>query len=106
MTDDYKRGLVTGLAMQPLAVIDTEAPINNPLTDYEYISDLSAKCNGVIYTAEKDSDTGMISRISDGAGNEFEPIINSDITNTAFHNAVFMAIAICRGFGISFTMTQ
>lgn len=97
MTDDYKRGLVTGLAMQPLAVVDAEALINNPLTDYEYISALSAKCNGITYTAEKDESTGLISKISDSNGNEFEPTINSGITDVALHNAAIMAIAMANG---------
>ena len=98
MTDDYKRGLVTGLAMQPLAVVDAEALINNLLTDYEYINDNSVRYNGVTYTVEKDKSTGLISKISDSNGNEFEPIINSGITDVALHNAVFMAVAIIKGF--------
>lgn len=68
-----------------------------PLNQYEYLTDLSAKCNGVTYTAEKDADTGLISKISDSNGNEFEPTINSGIADTAFHNAVLMAIAMVRG---------
>lgn len=67
------------------------------LTEYEYLTDLSAKCNGVTYTAEKDADTGLISKISDSNGNEFEPNINSGITDTAFHNAVLMAVAMANG---------
>ncbi len=67
------------------------------LTEYEYISDLSVKYNGVTYTAEKDSATGLISRISDSGGNEFKPKINSGITDTALHNAVFWAVAMHSG---------
>ena len=67
------------------------------LTEYEYLTNLSAKCNGVTYTVEKDADTGLISKISDSNGNEFEPTINSGIADTAFHNAVIMAIAMVRG---------
>ena len=75
---------------------NAESPIL-PLTEYEYLTDLSAKLNGVTYTAEKDADTGLICKISDSNGNEFEPTINSGIADTAFHNAVFMAVAMCRG---------
>ena len=106
MTDDYKRGLVTGLAMQPLAVVDTEILINNLLTDYEYISDLSVRCNGVIYTVEKDANTGLITKISDSNGNEFKPTINSGITDVALHNAVFWAVAIARGINKTLTEQQ
>lgn len=70
-----------------------------PLNQYEYLTDLSAKLNGVTYTVEKDADTGLISKISDSNGNEFEPTINSGISDTAFHNAVIMAVAIVKGFG-------
>lgn len=69
-----------------------------PLTEYEYLTDLSAQCNGVTYTAEKDADTGLISKISDSNGNEFEPTINSGITDVTLHNAVFMAVAMIKGF--------
>lgn len=70
-----------------------------PLTEYEYITDLSAKLNGVTYTVEKDADTGLIAKISDSNGNSFEPTVNSGITDTALHNAVFWAVAMTMGFG-------
>lgn len=70
-----------------------------PLTEYEYLTDLSAKCNGVTYTVEKDADTGLIAKISDSNENEFKPTINSGITDVALHNAVFWAVAMARGFG-------
>ena len=68
-----------------------------PLTEYKYLADNSVKFNGVTYTVEKDSATGLISKISDSGGNEFEPTVNSGITDTALHNAVFWAVAMCRG---------
>ena len=71
---------------------------NNLLTDYEYISDNSVRYNGVTYTVEKDETTGLICKISDSNGNEFEPTINSGITDIDWHNAVFWAVAMARGF--------
>ena len=72
----------------------------SPLTGYEYLTDLSVKCNGVTYTVEKDSTTGLISKISDSNGNSFEPTINSGITDIAWHNAVFAAVAIHSGLKV------
>ena len=77
--------------------ISSETAMGGTLTEYEYLTDLSAKFNGVTYTAEKDTDTGLISKISDSNGNAFEPTINSGITDVAQHNAVFWAVAMCRG---------
>ena len=100
---NYTSGDISGQTV-PQSVAQEEA-VNvsggsaSALTEYEYLTDLSAKCNGVTYTAEKDADTGLISRIFDDAGNEFEPTINSGITDTAFHNAVFMAVAMIKRFG-------
>ena len=67
------------------------------LTEYQYLTDTSVKFNGTTYTVEKDADTGLISKISDSAGNEFEPEISAGITDVAAHNAVFWAVAMCRG---------
>lgn len=67
------------------------------LTEYKYLTDSSVKFNGTTYTVEKDADTGLISKISDSAGNEFEPEISAGITDVATHNAVFWALAMCRG---------
>ncbi len=67
------------------------------LTEYKYLTDASVKFNGTTYTIEKDADTGLISKISDSAGNEFEPEISAGITDVAAHNAVFWAVAMCRG---------
>lgn len=67
------------------------------LTEYKYLTDASVKFNGTTYTIEKDADTGLISKISDSAGNEFEPDISAGITDVATHNAVFWAVAMCRG---------
>ena len=66
------------------------------LTEYQYLTDASVKFNGVTYTAEKDAETGLISKISDSNGNEFEPDISAGITDVALHNAVFWAVAMCR----------
>ena len=67
------------------------------LTEYKYLTDASVKFNGTTYTIEKDAETGLISKISDSAGNEFEPEISAGITDVAAHNAVFWAVAMCRG---------
>ena len=67
------------------------------LTEYQYLTDTSVKFNGTTYTVEKDAETGLISKISDSAGNEFESEISAGITDVAMHNAVFWAVAMCRG---------
>lgn len=67
------------------------------LTEYKYLTDASVKFNGTTYTIEKDAETGLISKISDSNGNEFEPEISAGITDVAAHNAVFWAVAMCRG---------
>lgn len=77
---------------------ETSASEGN-LTEYKYLTDLSAKLNGVTYTAEKDASTGLISKISDSNGNEFDPEISAGITDVALHNAAFFAVAMCRGLG-------
>ena len=69
------------------------------LNEYKYLTDTSVKFNGTTYTIEKDATTGLISKISDSAGNEFEPEISAGITDVAAHNAVFWAVAMCRGLG-------
>lgn len=69
------------------------------LNEYKYLTDASVKFNGTTYTIEKDAETGLISKISDSAGNEFEPEISAGITDVAAHNAVFWAVAMCRGLG-------
>ena len=67
------------------------------LTEYKYLTDASVKFNGTTYTVEKDADTGLISKISDSNGNSLEPEISAGITDVATHNAVFWAVAMCRG---------
>ena len=69
------------------------------LNEYKYLTDASVKFNGTTYTIEKDAETGLISKISDSAGNEFEPEISAGLTDVAAHNAVFWAVAMCRGLG-------
>ncbi len=81
------------------AKAETSASGGAVLTEYKYLTDLSAKCNGVTYTAEKDAETGLISKISDSNGNSLEPEISAGITDVALHNAVFWAAAMARGFG-------
>ena len=71
------------------------------LTEYQYLTDTSVKFNGTTYTVEKDAETGLISKISDSAGNEFEPEISAGITDVAMHNAVFWAVAMMSGFSSS-----
>ena len=75
------------------------ASASGTLTEYKYLTDTSVKLNGTTYTAEKDESTGLISKISDSAGNEFEPEISAGITDVALHNAVFWAVAMCKGLG-------
>lgn len=69
---------------------------NTLLTEYKYLSDLSVKYNGITYTATKNS-SGLIDKITDSDGNEFEPVIDGTINDVAFHNAVFMSIAVHSG---------
>lgn len=71
------------------------------LTEYQYLTDASVKFNGTTYTIEKDVTTGLISKISDSNGNEFEPEISAGITDVAAHNAVFWAVAMMSGFSSS-----
>lgn len=71
------------------------------LNEYKYLTDASVKFNGTTYTIEKDAETGLISKISDSAGNEFEPEISAGITDVAAHNAVFWAVAMMSGFSSS-----
>lgn len=102
---NYTSGDISGQTV-PQSVAQEEAANASsggasPLAEYEYLTDLSVKFNNVTYTAEKDDTTGLISKIKDSVGNEFEPTINSGITDTAFHNAVFMAVAMCKGLSKS-----
>nr|DAZ29997.1 MAG TPA: hypothetical protein [Caudoviricetes sp.] len=69
------------------------------LTEYQYLTDASVKFNGTTYTVEKDAETGLISKISDSYNHEFKPSISPGITGVALHNAVFWALAMCRGLG-------
>lgn len=69
----------------------------NAITEYNYLSDMEVKFNGTVYTIEKDTETGLISKIKDDKGNGFEPQILGKITDVALHNAVFWAVAMARG---------
>jgi len=64
------------------------------LTEYQYLTDASVKFNGTTYTIEKDVTTGLISKISDSNGNEFEPEISAGITDVAAHNAVTLLFRV------------
>lgn len=95
---NYTSGDISGQTV-PQSVAQEEA-VNVSgavISEYEYLSDTSVKFNGTTYTVEKDSTTGLIAKISDSNGNSFEPTINSGITDVALHNAVFWAVAMCRG---------
>ena len=72
---------------------------SSAMTEYQYLTDASVKFNGTTYTIEKDADTGLISKISDSYNHEFKPSISPGITDVALHNAVFWALAMCRGLG-------
>lgn len=97
-TSDIIKGWIGERCGEPnIANIESATLDTSPLTEYQYLTDTSVKFNGTTYTIEKDADTGLISKISDGNGNEFEPTVNSGITDTALHNAVFWAVAMVRG---------
>ena len=72
---------------------------SSAMTEYQYLTDTSVKFNGTTYTVEKDAETGLISKISDSYNHEFKPSISPGITDVALHNAVFWALAMCRGLG-------
>lgn len=72
---------------------------SSAMTEYQYLTDTSVKFNGTTYTIEKDATTGLISKISDSYNHEFKPSISPGITDVALHNAVFWALAMCRGLG-------
>lgn len=97
--DNYTTGDIVGQSV-PQSVggaVQSSSGTGGVLTEYQYLTDTSVKFNGTTYTIEKDVTTGLISKISDSAGNEFEPEISAGITDVAAHNAVFWAVAMCRG---------
>lgn len=97
--DNYTTGDIIGQSV-PQSVggtVQNPSGTGSALTEYKYLTDTSVKFNGTTYTVEKDAETGLISKISDSAGNEFEPEISAGITDVAMHNAVFWAVAMCRG---------
>lgn len=100
LLDSYmKKGQATATTVRNSA---TSVGSLSALTDYEYISDISVKVNGVTYTIEKNND-GLISKISDSDGNELEPTITGAISDVGFQNAVFWAVAMARGLNKSKT---
>lgn len=97
--DNYTTGDIIGQSV-PQSVggtVQNPSGTGSALTEYKYLTDASVKFNGTTYTIEKDAETGLISKISDSNGNEFEPEISAGITDVAAHNAVFWAVAMCRG---------
>ena len=97
--DNYTTGDIVGQSV-PQSVggaVQSSSGTGGILTEYKYLTDASVKFNGTTYTIEKDAETGLISKISDSNGNEFEPEISAGITDVAAHNAVFWAVAMCRG---------
>ena len=101
--DNYTTGDIVGQSV-PQSVggaAQSSSGTGGVLTEYQYLTDASVKFNGTTYTIEKDAETGLISKISDSAGNEFEPEISAGITDVAAHNAVFWAVAMMSGFSSS-----
>lgn len=101
--DNYTTGDIVGQSV-PQSVggaVQSSSGTGGVLTEYQYLTDTSVKFNGTTYTIEKDVTTGLISKISDSAGNEFEPEISAGITDVAMHNAVFWAVAMMSGFSSS-----
>ena len=97
--DNYTTGDIIGQSV-PQSVggaAQSSSGTGGVLAEYQYLTDTSVKFNGTTYTIEKDATTGLISKISDSNGNEFEPEISAGITDVAAHNAVFWAVAMCRG---------
>ena len=68
------------------------------LSSYRYLSDTSIDFNGTVYVVEK-NENGLITKITNDKGNEFAPDIDGDITDVAFHNAVFTAVSMLCGVG-------
>lgn len=76
-------------------IVNTTAKLGT-LTTYTYLTDNSIEYNGTTYTVEK-NDSGLITKIANDKGGEFAPEIGGDITDVAFHNAVFTAVAMLCG---------
>lgn len=99
--DNYTTGDIVGQSV-PQSVggaVQSSSGTGGVLTEYQYLTDTSVKFNGTTYTIEKDVTTGLISKISDSYNHEFKPSISPGITDVALHNAVFWALAMCRGLG-------
>lgn len=96
--NNYTPTSVSQTAQAKTEAVQQVTSTASSLYEYEYLTDLSAKCNGVTYTAEK-NEAGLISKISDDAGNAIEPTASGDITDIGWHNAVLMAVAMCKGIG-------
>lgn len=97
---NYTSGDIEGQRV-PQSVAAVEGVVSGsiaPLSEYEYLSDVAVKLNGITYTAAK-NEAGLISKISDSYGKELIPTTSSDITDVAFHNAVLMAAATIMGLG-------
>lgn len=91
---NYTSGDVSGGAGKP-TYGGTSA---GTLTEYNVLSDTSVKYNGVTYTAEL-AGNGLISKITDDKGGEFEPTYADGLTSVALHNAAFLAVTMISGLG-------
>lgn len=89
---NYTSGDVSGGTYQPTSG-GTGA---GTLAEYNVLSDNSVKYNGITYTAER-AESGLISKISDDKGGEFEPTFADGVTDIALHNAAFLAVAMLSG---------
>lgn len=100
---EYTNNLSQGIIVAKYGVWQSsETDVNNgssskgTLKEYQYLSDTSIKYNDLTYTVEK-NDLGLITKIYDDKLGEFLPEISGEITDIAFHNAVFTAIAMLCG---------
>ena len=104
---EYTNNLSQGIIVAKYGVWQSsETDVNNgssskgTLKEYQYLSDTSIKYNDLTYTVEK-NDLGLITKIYDDKLGEFAPEISGEITDIAFHNAVFTAIAMLCGLSKS-----
>lgn len=67
------------------------------LTTYSQPTDDTAICNGITYTVEKDSATGLITRITDDLGGELAPELSATLTDVTSANTLLWAVAMARG---------
>lgn len=80
---------------QTKSIASSSQQFSATFASYEYLSDASIKFNDTTYDIAFDAD-GLIEAISNGQS-EFRPTKTGEITDIAFHNAVFTAIAMLCG---------